>query len=359
MLPVDWTAPIRKDLCRLARFGANISDSYSCFIFLPEAISSLIADKRNDFGSGTRISEVSKKLEMLGGHSLSNAVIPNCKITCESGLIGWVAKHGRSIHVSPFEHDSRTLGVYSVDQLLKSFIGIPVNLDFLPPSARGSADGPLSGVIACDSKKTFAFSKLQGKLLEDLSSEVANTVKLMLQVVRHTAAESSWQDFISRAEEFSRTLGPHCVEVLRLRTTNLPQVETAVGTEQAMALFEQVCRLIQQSIPPHLPSFRLPQGELILVVDSMMTAFYENKIRAICAHSSLKSSAMSSGIASQNVGIQFAFTRCGQTTQTRKALFSGAMSIETLIRDSSQPPVIDLKDEVQEEVPNRYEYRRA
>ena len=29
---------VRADLCRLARFAANISDSHSCFIFLPSRL---------------------------------------------------------------------------------------------------------------------------------------------------------------------------------------------------------------------------------------------------------------------------------------------------------------------------------
>jgi hypothetical protein len=109
----------------------------------------------------------------------------NAKIARGNGLIGWVAKHNRSIHVSPFERDSRTLGIYSEDQQLKSFIGIPVNLGAGNPS--GGASSPSAGgeesanvgVIACDSKKSFAFSKLQGKLLEDLAAEVSNTVRLI------------------------------------------------------------------------------------------------------------------------------------------------------------------------------------
>jgi hypothetical protein len=211
---------------------------------------------------------------------LSSEVFKECVLPRGSGLIGWVAKHNRSIHVSPFERDSRTLGVYSADQQLKSFIGIPIRLDGV---ASGSEE-PLVGVVACDSKKAFAFSKVQGKLLEDLAAEIARQAELADRCERQGSYAISWEAFLLRGEELVQALGGSAIEVLRVRQTNFSGMERALGLAQTIQTVEQTVRLIQQALPPHFPLFRLPCGEMLIVVDNMMTSFYEGKIRAICGH---------------------------------------------------------------------------
>jgi len=265
---------IRADLCRLARFGANIADAHSCFIFLPREL--LVAES----SGASAVSGPSDSLALGGFHSFSPDVFKDCSLPRGSGLIGWVAKHNRSIHVSPFERDSRTLGVYSVDQQLKSFIGIPIRLH----GVAASGDQPPVGVVACDSKKAFAFSKVQGKLLEDLSAEIAREVELVERSAAGGSAVVPWEIFFAQSEQLAQALGPNAVEVLRVRPTNFGVLERSLGTGQAMQLVEQTIRLVQQALPPHFPFVRLPNGELLLVVDNMMTSFYEGKIRAICGH---------------------------------------------------------------------------
>ena len=104
-----------------------------------------------------KLKKKSITLELAGFHTLSNDIISNCVIPKGDGLIGWVSKHKQAIHVSPFERDSRTLGTYSRDQSLKSFIGIPVQI---PVGSQLQY-----GVIACDSKKSYAFSETPGQTL--------------------------------------------------------------------------------------------------------------------------------------------------------------------------------------------------
>jgi len=199
-----------------------------------------------------------------------------------SGLIGWVANHGRSIHVSPFDRDSTTLGVYSSDQHLKSFIGVPIEL---PGSESSSGDDAISsglrGVLTCDSKKSFAFSKLQGKLLEELASQISSTVQLIRRSPNKTE-ERSWQSFMAHALRLVEALGIPSVDVMRVRVSNLDQLEAGAGSPVTIELMEQVQRLIQQALPPHFPVCKMPQGDIVLLIDNMMTGFYENKIRAIC-----------------------------------------------------------------------------
>ncbi|RMG42595.1 MAG: GAF domain-containing protein [Candidatus Dadabacteria bacterium] len=259
---------LKKDLCRLARFGANISDAHSCLIFLPSSLFKDSDDEnREDF------------LELCGFHSLSNDVVKNCRLPHSGGLIGWVANHARSIHVSPFEQDSRVLGIYNQDQNLKSFIGIPVPLNF-----GSSRHLNLSGVIACDSCKSFAFSKLQVKLIEDLAREVSNTIKLTMLANRKDGQKQCWQTFLAQANGLINELGKNSVEILRISPQNLRKLESTLGTSQYVSYIEELLNLIKQALPAQFPYYTMPSGDLIIVLDNMMTRFYQNRIEAICEH---------------------------------------------------------------------------
>lgn len=270
--PADTYVDVSSDLCRLARFGANIADAHSCFIFMPRSIF-LIQDEDAAGGTGQDASQ----LVMTGGHSLSSNVISDASLSTDSGLIGWVAKHKRSIHVSPFEHDSRTLGVYSSNQFLKSFIGIPVAIE-----ATGHSE--LCGVIACDSKKSYAFSKLQGKLLEDLSLEVSRTLALHMQSGGNASISNDWNSFLAAGAKLVATTGRSSIEALRMALFDFSDLEAAIGTEAAVSGYEQLFRLITQILPPTIPLLQLPDGSLVLILDSMLAGFYENRIRAMVEH---------------------------------------------------------------------------
>lgn len=266
----------RQNLCRLARFGANLSDAHSCFIFLPPKYAHL--DTSELLTSSRRDEESNKFLIMGGYHSLSNDILEQCRVSRGVGLIGWVSKYSRSIHVSPFEHDSRTLGTYSTEQHLKSFIGIPI------PLYNGSLEGESEavGVLCCDSKKSFAFSKLHGKLLEDLAAEVSNTLSLLLSSTAKEIGEQSWDSFVKRGSELAQSVGPSSVEMLRVRLQNFEAIELRLGTRRTLELVERIYILIHQALPPNFPTFRLPNGDTLIVLDNMMTSFYETKLVTIC-----------------------------------------------------------------------------
>lgn len=266
---LDSKSGFVSDLNRLARFGANILDAYSCFILLPTSILAELA------GDGAGSDEI---LKLVGCHSLSTSVIEGCSIKTELGLIGWVARNSRSIHVSPFERDSRILGVYRDDQSLKSFIGIPVPLE---------KKSNICGVVACDSKKAFAFSKLQGKLLEELGAEVGSIVDLHRRNQTGKSTSITWESFMARAQALADTIGYNEVSVLRVKAANYSDLEFKMGSGPAIKFIEQVFRLVGQGVAPHYPIYRSPMGELILVIDSMMSGVYENKLAAIAQHTAV------------------------------------------------------------------------
>ncbi len=264
-------ARLQEDLCRMARFGANLADAHSCLIFLP--VESLLEFEKPEKGT----------LILTGFHSLSDDIIEERVIPAGFGLIGWVAKNHRSIHVSPFERDSRTLGIYQEDHELKSFIGIPIAVSrFIQDT------GDVSGVIACDSRKAYAFSKLQGKLLEDLSAEISNLLQLHGRISVGESLNTSWETFKQRSSNLVKALGKEAVEVLRLRPENFYQVEEKHGIDYASSLIDQVVRLIRQTLPPHFPLYRTSTGDIVILLDNMMTSFFANKIDNLCNHMAVR-----------------------------------------------------------------------
>lgn len=269
-------------------------------------------------------------LELAGFHTLSTDIEETCFIPEDSGLIGWVAKHRRGIHVSPFEHDSRTLGIYKSDQGLKSFIGVPVDLSV-------SGLGPKAvGVVCCDSKKSFAFSKLQGKLLEDLAREAAHMTNLTLAYMKKSRADTNWRQFLLRAQALSETIGPNSFELVRIKTETASQVELRHGSAKVIAMREQLERFISQALPPSSPTFCFPHGDILIALDTMVSSFYENKIRALGAQAG-----------GPGVGFELSFIR--RSFRDRK---TRATTIEALAAETASE-----KDFTAEGV--QYEYRRA
>ena len=73
------------------------------------------------------------------------------------------------------------------------------------------------------------------------------------------------------------------VEILRISIENLSQLETRLGTTRAIEAAEQFVRLMQQALPPHFPITRMPNGDVLVALDNMMSSFFQQKFRALAA----------------------------------------------------------------------------
>jgi len=260
----DSSIDLLSEFSNFASLAANLAEAYSSFILLP---THLVENSS------------SNELTLVGTYSLSSEEFHPLRIN--QGLIGWVAKNKQPIHVSPFEHDSRTLGIYHSDHKLKSFIGVPIILNFLS----NNSDILNCGVLTCDSKKSYAFSKLQGKLLENIATQIANTFRLMLLNTQTKPQERpAWHNFILAAQKLIADLGKNSIDILRIHFDDLTNLETKLGTARFIETTERFYTLISQTLPPLFPSFQLPNGELILILDNMMSVFYQNKIVTIANH---------------------------------------------------------------------------
>lgn len=306
----------RREFARLSRFGANILDAHSCFIFLPRSLSDILERHASvDLVAQLAASPVGDELALVGAHSLSQKCITDCVLHADNGLVGWVARHGHPIHVSPFEHDSRTLGTYSEDQQLKSFIAVPL------PIPNGAGGSVLSGVLAADSKKAFAFSKLQGKLLEELAEQASSLVVVALAAIEAQRETVSLESFFERADRFVSVLGGDSVEALRISPANLAALERDLGIGKVDAMMHQLYRLFEQSLPPNTPVYITPGGDLLCLVDNMMSSYFEGKAQALAEHVSGGDSRV----------VQFKFQRSGLADRRGARRRGDARSVAELV----------------------------
>ena len=258
------------ELSRLSRFGANIMDAHTCFILLPLDRSSATGQSKSVGGA-----KRPNVLRLGGFHSLSTAVRTDARIEIGQGLVGFVSKSKQAVHISPFERDSRILGLYSEDVALKSFLGIPLI---------GQAFGPDAGVLACDSKKAYAFSKLQGKLIEELALEISRIVTLIDDLNATHVRDVCLKDFLERAAAVTESLGAGSVEVLRIKAVNLDLLEKEVGASKMVSQLGQILAAVRQAIPAQFPICTLPNGDVLALLDNMMTSYIENKLESLCQH---------------------------------------------------------------------------
>ncbi len=255
------------DINRIAALAANLLEAHSVVVFLPQS------------SSGQVVPEDDRNLLIpVGIHTLAPSMILAKGLSLDAGLIGWVAKNKKSIHVSPFERDSRVLGFYKEDLLLKSLIGVPIAL-------KDRSD--ICGVMLADSKKSFAFSKLQGKLLEDIAVQVSRTIVLHNNTQKQPDIKNAWNQFIGNADKFAESNGRNDIAAVRIRATNMSEFESRFGLIQSCSFLQQVYRLISQSLQPHCPTFVTPLGEYVMLIDSMTTDLYTNKILALTEYTKL------------------------------------------------------------------------
>jgi hypothetical protein len=303
---------IREDLKKLAKIAANVSEAHTCTIFLPTGLitsnqphrpheSTLLSPQSSPSPLASRTTtstpanqtdtiELKKifqlgpdlaigSIEMVATHSASNCLVRDCRIQVGNGLIGWVAENSRSIHVAPFDMDSSVLGIYTETEPLKSLVAVPIPMPTENPNVR-----TFSGVLMCDSRKAFSFTKPQVKHLEELAILISRFLYWTLFKKEATSTENSWDTFLTKANHLSEAIGHESIELVRISVDSFGDLETAHGVSHAVQQSEQFIRLIQQALPPHFPLVRLPNGDILVALDNMMTTFFQNKIRTLANH---------------------------------------------------------------------------
>ena len=326
---------IHEDVKRLARLAANIMDAHTCAIFLPTSLltpqfaptgltdepasplvttqaSSLMREVEGNAhpheggtintlrGTSVSPSAVTKKtielkkvvsdplpppqaksIDLVALQSLSSRAYTDVRLQVGVGLIGWVAEHGRPIHIAPFDLDSSTLGLYPENEGIRCLVAVPIPIQLASPLS-GERDAPqLFGVLMCDSKKAFSFSKIQVKHLEELAPAIGRLIYWAHRPQPTQEGDSSWSSFTSRTQRLADAIGANSIEILRIEMTNLETIEEKLGVSVALQRSEQFSRLLQQALPPHFPVTKLASAELLVAVDNMMSTFFQNKIKVL------------------------------------------------------------------------------
>jgi hypothetical protein len=146
--------------------------------------------------------------------------------------------------------------------------------------SRSAGTAP-SGVVICDSKKAFAFSKLQGKLLEDLALQVGTTVRLIVRQSLRSNSSRQDEHFRTMSEQFLRELGPAASELVRISVQNLHELESTLGLRESQDALNQLWRLAEQTLPPHFPRTVHCGTEFLVLCDNMLSQLIENKLRSL------------------------------------------------------------------------------
>ncbi|MEY4669397.1 MAG: hypothetical protein RL518_2096 [Pseudomonadota bacterium] len=302
---------IREDLKKLAKLAANVSEAHTCSIFLPTGLLTSTPPQRgaesssfsghdhpstyqhpsqsfhamqSDTGELKKAFHLGPELaigsiEMVATHSASTCLVRDCRIQVGNGLIGWVAENSRSIHVAPFDMDSSVLGIYTETEPLKSLVAVPIPMPTENQNVR-----TFSGVLMCDSRKAFSFTKPQMKHLEEIATLTSRLLFWTLFKRETTSTENSWDSFLTKTTQLSEAIGHDSIEMVRISVDSFAELEATHGTSAAVQQSEQFLRLIQQALPPHFPLVRLPNGDILVALDNMMTAFFQNKIRTLANH---------------------------------------------------------------------------
>ncbi len=117
------------------RMVANVYDAHTAALFIQ--------------------AEKGGELQLAAKESLSRQFVSGCVIRPGEGLLGWVAREQRRIHVTSFQRDTRTLGVYARDVRIRALLAAPL------PDGRG--------VLMVDSRNRHAFPEKKQKLLDDFA----------------------------------------------------------------------------------------------------------------------------------------------------------------------------------------------
>jgi hypothetical protein len=79
-------------------------------------------------------------------------------------------------------------------------------------------------------------------------------------------------------------IGSSSIELLKLRMDSFDELRQHGGISSAVQLTEQFFRLAQQTLPPHFPMVKLPNGDVLIAIDNMMSSFFQQKLHSLAKH---------------------------------------------------------------------------
>ncbi len=232
-------------------------------------------------------------VDLVAAHSLST-LARDCRVQVGHGLVGWVAEQGRPIHLSPCDVSSSALPIYVEQEPIKSLVAVPIFTENAPrqshylrsASAQQSPCLPPGscGVLMCDSTRVDGFTNAHVKILEQFASMIQRLLCWAHKAGHGAQIETSWELFKQKTAQLGDAIGHSSIEIVRIRLESLRDLEAIGGVSLAIQLSEQFTRLAHQALPPHFPCIRLPDGDVVLAVDDMMSGFFQQKLQSLANH---------------------------------------------------------------------------
>jgi hypothetical protein len=313
---MQFSSHIREDLQEVARLVSVINGAHSTAVFLPTELLGSVAGSplsrsnlsQRDIRDAIPLRQVvqpgidpkAASIDLIAVHSNAN-LVKDCRVQVGHGLLGWVAEQGRPIHLAPCEVSSSALAIYLDQEPVKSLVAVPIFTQPLlsplalsphsshhlrPPSPGHNSSPPSSpcGVLMCDSTRVDGFTNSQVKVLEQFAAMIQKLLGWAQKAGHGAQVETSWEVFKQKTLQLGDAIGHGSIEILRIRLESLRSLEALGGISLAVQLSEQFVRLAQQAVPPHFPCIRLPDGDVALAVDDMMSGFFQQKLQTLANH---------------------------------------------------------------------------
>ncbi len=262
---------LREDIQELTKLASLVTGAHTAAIFVPNNASIDLA-----------------------AFTSEASLVKNSRIQVGHGLLGWVAEHGKSIHLAPCDISSSAIGIYVDQEPVKSLVAVPIRVN--PPPALGAhprLSKPTNasditsesfGVLMCDSVSPAGFSNKEIRILEQIARSVEGFLSWSTKAGQVSPVEASWDLFKQATGDLGDAIGHDSIELLRIRLESLRDIESTGGVSLSVQISEQFTRLTQQALPPHFPYSRLPDGDLVIAVDNMMSSFFQQKLQSLANH---------------------------------------------------------------------------